>query len=84
LTDKLVLTQTAAWYIALAQIGIEGVGVFGTVFINQRSRKASSKGGRGTDEFPAAELEKMVAWGQELDKTLGGMTPQTGAKGDSS
>jgi hypothetical protein len=50
--------------------------------INQRSRKASSKGS-GNDEFPAAELEKMIAWGQELDKTLSGMTPQAGGKGDS-
>jgi hypothetical protein len=75
LTDWTLL-QMAAWYIALAQIGIEGLGVFGTVFINQRSRKARS--GKGGFFSEPAELEKMIAWGQEVDKTLSGMAPQTG------
>jgi len=68
--------QTAARYIALAQIGIQEVGVFSTVFIKQRSRKA--RGEEGGVFSDAAELEEMIAWGQEVDKTLSGMTPKTG------
>ncbi|KAK4449735.1 hypothetical protein QBC34DRAFT_437813 [Podospora aff. communis PSN243] len=68
--------QTAAWYIALAQVLIEGLGVVGTVWIHQQSRKArGDKGGLLSD---TAELEKLIAWGQEVDKTLTGATPQAG------
>ena len=72
----MTLMQTAAWYIALAQVLIEGLGVFGTVWIHRRSRKArGEKGGLLSD---SAELEKMIAWGQEVDKTLSGVRPQAG------
>lgn len=74
--------QAAAWYIALVQIGIEGIGVFGTVFINQQSRKARGKD--GSDAFSTADYEKMSTWGQALDKTLSGMTLQADDSGGSS
>jgi len=66
--------QTAAWYIALVQIGIEGIGVFGTIFINRRSKKANGK--RVDSNDLAGELETIATWGSELEKTLGGTTPK--------
>ncbi|KAK1760037.1 hypothetical protein QBC47DRAFT_396046 [Echria macrotheca] len=71
--------QTAAWYIALVTIAIEGIGIFGTFFINQSKRKAAGKE-MDSAEF-AAEFEKLAAWGQEVDKAVGGITPQAGGKG---
>jgi len=58
------------------QIGIEGIGVFGTVFINQKARKANGKGVDSNGDI-TDELEKIATWGSELDKTLSGMTTKS-------
>jgi len=72
------------------QIGIEGIGVFGTVYINQQQQQRNQKagGGHGSYALSAADFEKMTTWGQGLDKSLSGMTlgttPTSGGNGGSS
>jgi hypothetical protein len=55
---------------ALVQIGIEGIGVFGTIFIKQQRKKANGKGVDNSDL--TAEFEKIETWGAKLNKTLSG------------